>query len=93
MEYCVGDRVVSLINDSDGLKKGEEGTIVKLRECATPIIEWDKYNPCRHEAGGYVPDGHGWYVHSNKAFAIVKPNDFGEFTAGNQSVDYLLFST
>lgn len=62
MDFYVGDRVVSILEDYPGLEKGEYGTVVKVRNDGVPIIKWDKFCESRHDADGSIPQGHGWFV-------------------------------
>lgn len=79
MNFQVGDRVRSLLDDIPGLHYGEYGTIVKLRDRGTPVIEWDTYNPLRHNCDGSVTNGHGWFVYENSQIELVYScQDFGE---------------
>lgn len=93
MNFQVGDRVKSLLSDLPGLDSGEYGTIIKLRERATPVIEWDTYNPSRHDCDGRVKHGHGWYVYENSQIELVHQcQDLGELPKINANeVSNILF--
>ena len=80
-KYSVGDRVVSLIDDS-ALFVGETGVVVKTQGRRPPVIEWDEFNPERHDSDGLVPNGHGWYIFDNNHITLdMSPKeDLGEFT-------------
>ena len=93
MKFQVGDRVKSLLTDTPGLYYGEYGTIIKLRERATPVIEWDAYNPSRHDCDGRVKHGHGWFVYENSQIGLVRQcQDLGELPKINadEASDILL---
>lgn len=87
MAYQAGDRVMSLIDDGAGLRKGEYGTVRCIDNCCGPVVDWDEYSPIRHDSGGYVRNGHGWYVTETDICIIV--NDLGEFQPSG-SIDLLL---
>lgn len=76
MNFCVGDRVQSIIEDSPGLQKGEYGTVTKIRKDGMLIIKWDKFCESRHDSDGSIPYGHGWFI-ANELLKHV-PHDFGE---------------
>lgn len=81
MNFKIGDRVISLINDSEGLREGELGTVIEKSTLA-PLIRWDEYNPVRHNSGGHTETGHGWYIFSENAISLYQEvNDFGDFQA------------
>ena len=94
MNYKVGDRVRSLLNDYPGLSADECGTIVKLRKANTPVIEWDKFNRERHDCGGLVTNGHGWYVYSNSHIELIHQcEDLGDICDTHMDVSKFLFDT
>ena len=79
MNFCVGDRVQSIIEDYPGLQKGEYGTVTKIRTDGMLIIKWDEFCESRHDADGSIPYGHGWFV-SNGCIKLVvgQVEDLGE---------------
>lgn len=92
MDFQVGDRVKSLIDDIPGLYYGEFGRIVKLRECNTPVIEWDEYIPERHSCDGMVAEGHGWYVYDNSQIELVcQFKDYGNIERSDVDMTKFLF--
>lgn len=94
MDFQVGDRVKSLIDDTPGLYYGEFGRIIKLRKCNTPVIEWDEYNPERHTCDGMVAAGHGWYVYHNSQIELVHQyEDFGNIERSDFDMTKFLFDT
>lgn len=76
MDFCVGDRVQSTIEDFPGLKKGECGTVIKILDDGDAYVRWDEYNPSRHDGYGDIPNGHGWFV-GKKWLKHILFNDFG----------------
>ena len=62
MDFRVGDRVQSTIEDLPGLERGEYGTVVKILYTGDAYIRWDEYNESRHDGYGDIPNGHGWFV-------------------------------
>ena len=92
MDFQVGDRVKNLLDDSPGLDYGEYGTIVRLRECATPVIEWDDFNPKRHNCDGEVKVGHGWFVYCNSQIELVHQcQDLGDICNTHMDISKFLF--
>lgn len=77
MDFCVGDRVCSIVDDSPGLKIGECGSVIKILESGDPYIHWDEYNRYRHDGYGDVPQGHGWFV-GKKSIKMAEAPDLGE---------------
>ena len=79
-KYNVGDRVVCIRAYGEGALVGDTGTVVKVREYDedSPIIHWDEYRRCRHDANGIVPDGHGWFINGT-SIELCKVKDHGEF--------------
>lgn len=92
MNFQVGDRVRSLLCDYPGLDYGECGTIIKLRECTTPVIEWDEFNPERHNCDGLVMNGHGWFVYKNSQIELIHQyEDLGEICDTHMDISKFLF--
>lgn len=79
-KYAVGDRVVCIHEYGEGASVGDTGTVVRVREYdeESPIIHWDEYRKCRHDANGIVPDGHGWFIPGTR-IQLCKAQDYGEF--------------
>lgn len=84
MNFYVGDRVQSIIEDFPGLEIGEYGTVVKIREDGIPIIKWDKFCDARHDADGSIPNGHGWFI-LNDSIELVRGQveDLGKLPENN----------
>lgn len=63
----VGDRVTPTCGDK---WYGEEGTVV----CVSDIIsvEFDQYNPDRHNCRGETKMGHGWYYFEPNELKLVE---------------------
>lgn len=91
MRFKVGDRVVSMIKDGDGLIEGELGTVIDVNGFC-PIIRWDDFNPTRHAADGLTEAGHGWYIFDTDDIELVNDiEDFGDIPEVDiGSVDVLL---
>lgn len=91
MRFKVGDRVVSMLKDGDGLMEGELGTVINTNGFC-PIIRWDDFNPNRHDAEGLTEKGHGWYIFDTDDIEFVNDvedlGDIPEVDIG--SVDVLL---
>lgn len=82
MDFYVGDRVVSLIDDRPGLQKGEFGSVVGVTDGGSVYIKWDKYNKNRHNGRGDIPIGHGWFI-DKKFLTRVSTLDLGELPENN----------
>ena len=82
MDFHVGDRVQSIINDSPGLKNGEYGTVIKILDSGDPYVRWDEYNMHRHDGYGDMPNGHGWFV-GKRCIKIAEAPDLGELPKDN----------
>lgn len=92
MDFQVGDRVRSLFDDYPGLDYGEYGTVVKIRKMNTPVIEWDEFNPERHDCDGKVRKGHGWYVYENSQIELIHPcQDLGDICGAHMDVNKFIF--
>lgn len=84
MDFCVGDRVVSILEDFPGLKKGEYGTVVKISEDGMPIIKWDEFCGSRHDADGSILYGHGWFVSNDYIELVIgQVEDLGRLPEDN----------
>ena len=67
MKYKIGDKVQIKRTDGIGaIKKGDIGIIKNIDEGMFYNIlygiEFDKYNPLRHDLQGAVKNGHGYLV-------------------------------
>lgn len=91
MNFSIGDRVGSKINDCPGLEFGERGTIVGYDCWDSPIVEWDEYNPNRHDADGLTKDGHGWFVPCDYLELIFDDHDLGQLPEASPADIKFLF--
>lgn len=91
MDFKIGDRVRSLVDDHDGLEMGELGTVINI-DSYIPVIRWDEFNPVRHNEGGLTEDGHGWYIFGLDEIELVNDiEDLGDIPEADvSSVDVLL---
>lgn len=72
------------------IKNGERGTVVGYSVWGEVEIQWDEYNPGRHDGSHNMPMGHGWYVFDNELVILGCENDFGEFRANLTDIHSLL---
>ena len=84
--YCVGDRVICIKGYGPGVVPGDMGTVIQVFDDPNdpPIVHWDTYRGVRHDAGGRVPKGHGWFVYHQHIEPI--PPDYGDFYQDNADV-------
>ena len=91
MNFSIGDRVRAKINDVPGLRIGEYGTIVSFGVWDDAVVEWDEYNPDRHDADGLTKDGHGWFVSGNYLELILDDRDLGQLPEASPADIKFLF--
>ncbi len=68
MEFCVGDRVVCVVDHpafSRYLVKGDTGTVCGILGTSTMVC-WDKEIEDGHDCGGKCESGHGWIVNARE---------------------------
>lgn len=91
MDLQEGDRVISIREDLPGLSAGEYGTFVGYDRYGGYLnIEWDDFNPHRHDGDGLVKDGHGWFV-DEMYVTILGPDDLGELPECDEESSSILF--
>lgn len=92
MDFKVGDRVISLINNSSGLHKGELGCVIEVQANGVPIIRWDNFNRNRHSADNRTENGHGWFIFRKDAVELVQEMvDLGDLPEANMDAKNILF--
>ena len=92
MDFEIGDRVRSLIDDGSGLYYGEYGTVIEVERHGIPIVRWDEFNQTRHTADERVEYGHGWFVFKRDAVELVEEaEDFGDLPEANTDAKDILF--
>ena len=79
-KYSVGDRVICVQNYGEGALLGDTGTVVRATENdrEAPIVHWDDFRRCRHDAHGIVQNGHGWFIYQMH-IEPYEAKDLGEF--------------
>lgn len=88
--FKAGDRVMYTGRNYPEIKNGEKGTVVGYSEWDEVEIQWDGFNPGRHDCSNNMPMGHGWYVSNSELAAIGCEDDFGEFQANLKDIHSLL---
>lgn len=83
MDFRVGDRVRSIENWSDSLRKGELGTVIGQDCWGDPMVHWDEFSENRHSYDGEVPEGHGWYINKGWIELVEECDDLGELPENN----------
>lgn len=78
--FKAGDRVMYTGRTYREIKNGERGTVIGHSVWDEVEIQWDEYNPGRHDASHNMPMGHGWYVSDNELVILGCEVDFGEFS-------------
>lgn len=91
MEFSIGDRVRAKFSDCPGLEVGECGTVVGFSALDDAVVEWDEFNPERHNADGLTSEGHGWYTHDDMLEFAYLDFDLGEFPEADSEGMKLLF--